>query len=272
MLKISVIWVLLLSSVGVASGQDEAQNAQNTGLGEKPNLPNAGEVQATLKQWVLTRQLIARERAGWTEEKESLADLNEVRLSEMKKLGEFSKAAGSRIAEIDEKRKQFSAEKAELLSWRRELKTQIKVLENELRLLIPLFPLSLRSKVEEAIIRVESPDPERPLQHRTRDVLLVMQACLNFQNTITLDRDIRSIEGEDREVEVLYMGLNQAWYVDQTGKYSGYGTPGLKGWVWTEEAALAVAIRQAIAVQSRQATPAFVTLPFSNAAATSVSK
>ncbi len=234
-------------------------------------LPKAWVVKQALKEWVLTKQLISKETSQWAVEKESLADLNVVRQREIKQLGEFSKAAGIRIAEIDKQRKQFSQEKADLTSWRRGLKTQINVLENELRPLIPLFPLSLRSKMEEALTRLETPDTERPLQHRTRDVLLVMQACLNFQNTITLDADIRPIDGEDREIEILYLGLTQAWYVDQTGKYSGYGVPGPEGWIWTEEPALATSIRQAIAIQSRQATPAFVTLPLSNTAATAAS-
>ena len=194
--------------------------------------------------------------------------MNEVRQHEIGQLGEFSEAAGKRIAEIDKQRKQFTAEESELKTWRRSLKSQVIVLENELRPLISLFPVPLRAKIEEALVRIEEPDTERPLQHRMRDVLLVMQACLNFQNTITVDADIRAIDGEDREVEVLYMGLTQAWYVDQTGKYSGYGVPGLKGWVWTEAPALATAVRQAIAIQSRQATPAFVNLPLSNTANT----
>jgi len=232
-------------------------------------LPKAGVVKRTLKEWVLTKQLISKEASQWAVEKESLADLNVVRQREIKQLGEFSKTAGLRIEEIDNQRKQFSQEKTDLTSWRKDLKKQISVMENELRPLIPLFPLPLRVKVEEAITRLESPEAERPLQHRTRDVLLVMQAYLNFQSTVTLDADIRPIDGQDREVEILYLGLTQAWYVDQTGEYSGYGVPGPEGWVWTEDPALATSIRQAIAIQSRQATPAFVTLPLSNTAAVS---
>ncbi len=236
------------------------------------DLPQASEVRTGLKQWVLTKQMISREQAGWEEQQQTLTDLNGVRQREIKHLGEFTKTAGVRIAEIEKKRKQFSEEEAQLKKWRRDLKAQITKLENELRPLLVIFPAPLRSKMAEVIGRFETADAQEPLQHRTRDVLLLMQAYLNFQNTITLDTDIRSIDGEDREVDVLYMGLTQAWYVDQTGEYSGYGMPGLKGWTWTEEPALATSIRQAIAIQSRQATPAFVRLPFFNASASARSK
>ncbi len=225
----------------------------------------AGEVQATLKQWVETKQLISRERAAWAVEKETLSDLNEIRKREIGQLDEFTKAAATRITEIDEKRKKITEEELGLEKWRKDLGAAVNSLEDQLRPLIILFPIPLRSKVEEAILRIETPDPKRPLQHRSRDLLLVMQAYLNFRNSVTLDKDIRHIDGEEREVDVLYLGMTQAWYVDQTGSYSGYGVPSSKGWVWTEEPILAASVAEAIAIQTRRATPAFVRLPILNA-------
>lgn len=240
------------------------QEAANVAVAEA--LPKASDVQSALKQWVLTKQLISKEQADWAAEKESLVDLNAVRRSESKQLAEFKKAAASRIAEIDGKRKKFSQEEASLKSWRREMKRQISDFEAELKTLLPLFPDPLKAKVQEAIDRLQAEGADRPLQERTRDVLLLMQAYLNFQSVITLDADIREMGGLQREVDVLYLGMTQAWYVDQTGEYSGVGVPTAKGWVWTEAPELAVAIRQAIEVQSRQATPTFVRLPLTNSA------
>ena len=85
-----------------------------------------------------------------------------------------------------------------------------------------------------------------------------MQACLNFHNSITLDTDVRTIEGAEREVDIMYLGLTQAWYVDKTGKFAGYGIPTAAGWQWKEERALAGPVRNAINIQSRQASPAQV--------------
>ncbi len=249
----------VLATASLTLGQEN-----ETAGDSRDNAPSAREVQTALKEWVQTKQLISRERATWTTEQETLFDLSEVRQREIEQLGEFTQAAGDRIEKIDELRKQYADEENSLKEWRRDLERHISTLEAKLRPLIPLFPMTLRAKVEEAVVRLETPDPERSLQHRTRDVLLVMQAYLNFQNTITLDADIRSIDGEDREVEILYLGLTQAWYVDQTGKYSGYGVPGSTGWIWSEEPAIATAVRQTIAIQTRQATPAFVTLPLLN--------
>ncbi len=265
-------YLLLFFCCWFGPGYGVGTLAAQEGSGEAGGIPKAGDVQETLKQWVLTRQMISREKASWAEEQASLADLNEVRQREIEKLGEFSEVAKSRVAEIDEKRKEFKEEEAALKEWRRELGKQVTTLEKRLLPLIPLFPPPLRAKMEEAITRLEASDPQRPLQHRVRDVLLVMEACLNFQNVLSLDADIRSIDGGEREVEVLYLGFTQAWYVDRKGVYSGYGTPGREGWVWTEEPALASAVRQAIDVHNRQATPGFVTLPLSNTATSAANK
>ena len=67
--------------------------------------------------------------------------------------------------------------------------------------------------------------------------------------------------GARREVDILYLGMSQAWYVDAEAKYAGYGVPGETGWVWTEDNSIATSARSAIDIQARRATPAFVKLP-----------
>src|SRR5690606_11610359 len=122
----------------------------------------------------------------------------------------------------------------DMRQWRRDLERRVGELENELRPLLKLFPLPLREKVEEAAIRLEENDPEAPLQNRARDLLAITQAALAFHRNLTADNEVREIEGERREIGVLYLGLAQAYYVDQTGKHAGYGSPTPEGWKWVE--------------------------------------
>lgn len=224
-------------------------------------LPPAGEVQSKLEQWVKTRQLISEESAAWEVEKSTLTGLNEVRLRETEQLDEFITAAGSRVAAIDAQRSQFAEDEVALKAWRSVMEKEVASLEQQIRPLLPRFPAPLRGKVEEALIRIESPDPDQPLQNRTRDILLVLQAYLDFQNTLTVESDIREIAGARREVEILYLGMSQAWYVDIDGKHSGYGIPADSGWTWTEDNSIAPRVRAAIDIQARRAAPTFVELP-----------
>ncbi len=234
------------------------------------SLPKSSELQTRLEQWVKTRQLISEESAAWTAEKATLAGLNEVRLRESGQLDEFIAAAGDRVTEIDGKRAALSKEESDLKTWRREMEKQVAALESRIRPLLPRFPAPLKGKVEEAIIRLESPDPDQPLQNRTRDILLVLQAYLDFQRSVTVESDIREVTGARRELHILYLGMGQAWYVDNEGKYSGYGVPSASGWSWTEDNSIASRVRTAIDIQARRVAPAFVELPLAKVSPGSV--
>lgn len=230
---------------------------------EEP-LPDGEVVKAELQEWVIVKQAISKERSDWEAEKEMLSDLNSIREKEITQLNEFIEAAGERITEVDEKRSGFSDEENSLKDWRRQLESRVTALEKQIRPLLTRLPPPLREKVAEAVLRLETPDASPPLQNRTRDVLLVLQATLEFQNSLTLDGDVREIEGERREIDILYLGLTQAWYADKTGSFGGLGRVTETGWEWIEENRLAPRIRKVIEMQQRSLPPGFVELPVLN--------
>lgn len=225
----------------------------------------AAAVQAKVSEWIKTLQLISAEKAGWETEKQTLTDLNEIRKSEIGKLDEFIRLAEDRVKELDEKRQSFAKEEEDMKQWRRDLEQRLAPLENEIRPLVKLFPLALREKVEEATIRLEENDPEAPLQNRMRDLLAIVQAALDFHRSLSWDNEIREIDGERREIGVLYLGLTQAYYVDQSGKYAGYGSPTPDGWKWVAAPEIASSVRLAIDVFRTNVPPRFVTLPLGHA-------
>jgi hypothetical protein len=93
-----------------------------------------------------------------------------------------------------------------------------------------------------------------------------MQAYLDFQNTITLDGDIREIDGERREIDILYLGLTQAWFVDATGTYGGSGVPTDSGWIWNTDSSIAMRVREAIDIHQKRIPADFLSLPLQNGA------
>lgn len=233
-------------------------------LAQEEPLPEGEVVKAGLQEWIKVKQAISKERSDWEAEKEMLSELNSIREKEIAQLGEFIEAAGERIAEVDKKRSEFTEEEKTLKDWRRQLESSVSELENQIRPLLSRIPTPLREKVAEAVLRLETPDSGAPLQNRTRDVLLVLQATLEFQNALTLDGDVREIEGERREIDILYLGLTQAWYADKTGSFGGLGRVTENGWEWIEENRLAPRIRKVIEIQQRSLPPEFVELPILN--------
>lgn len=228
----------------------------------KPIEPLPATVQEKIREWVKTRKQIAQEAADWEAEKRSLADLNDLRKKEITQIDAFIAAAGERLQDAEKQRTELLAEEESLRTWRASVEERIVKLEANLRAQLPKFPPPLRDKAGDAIARLEDPQPDTPLQNRYRDVLAILGEVGNFHNTLTIDTELRDFDGAQIEVDVLYLGLAQAWYVDRTGRHAGIGRPGAEGWQWTDDASLAGRIRDAIAIQRKLAPPAFVGLPF----------
>lgn len=229
---------------------------------EAAPLPSASLLQKRTEEWIQTRRLIGEEAASWQQEKATLADLDAIRAKEAAQLEEFIQAAGARVDELTKQKASSSSERESLRQWRREFEAAFVELEARVKTLVPRFPTPLRDKVEDAILRLEESAADRPLQDRVRDTLLLLQAAKEFDGSFTVATEVREIEGRQVEVRLLYLGLSQAWYADAGGTRGGYGLPGPDGWTWTEAPGIAPAVRDAIAIQTGEATAAFVTLPF----------
>jgi hypothetical protein len=224
--------------------------------------PDAATVQAKLEKWVETKQATSKEKSDWDAKKAMLRDLNEIRRAEIEKLSEFAAAAEYRIEEIETKRAKFSDEETRLKAWRKEMTEKTEAIENSLRPLLSRMPPPLREKVSESVTRLQTPEADTPLQTRTRDVLLILQAVLEFQNAITIDGDVREVDGKRREVDILYFGLSRAWFCDRNGSYGGYGKVTDKGWEWVDDNRVAAEVRKTIDVRRRDVPPELVELPF----------
>ena len=224
--------------------------------------PPPSVVQEKVREWVRVKKQISAEQADWEAEKLSLADLNALRQKEIANLDELVTAAGSRLEAAEKQRAELLAEEEDLRGRRQVLEDAIERNETVLRALIPRFPPPLRAEVDESLARLEAADPEATLQDRFRDLLVVLGEAEQFDDTITIDAELREIGGENVEVDVLYLGLARAWYVDRNGRHAGTGVPTDAGWEWTENPSVAAAVRDAIAVRRKETAPAIVPLPF----------
>lgn len=259
---LSLTAVLAIAGCPFSFAQEEAA--------ESPESIPPSVVQEKVREWVRTKKQISAERADWEAQKQSMTDLNELRQREIEKLDEIIEAAGSRLADAEKQRAEMLAEEETLREKRQLLEAEIAEAEAQLRAVVPTFPEPLKAKIHEALGRLENQGADASLQDRYRDLLTILGEAGNFDHTITVDSELRDIAGEQVEVDVLYLGLARAWYVDRSGAHAGTGIPSAEGWQWTEDRSVAVAVRNAIAVRRKEAPPAIVSLPFpskSNAAA-----
>ncbi len=228
----------------------------------------AAEVQEKLRQWVKTQQLISGEKAGWEAEKSSLADLNELREQEAAQLDELIATAGTRLSDAETRLAELNEEEESLRTQRAEKESRIGELEAGVRSLLPGFPAPLLEQLGDAVERLQDAESGHgssgaPLQNRYRDVLAVLTEAGAFDSRLTLDTELREIDGRTLEVQVLYLGLANAYFTDRSGAYSGTGKPATAagGWEWSVQPELAASIQQTIGIFQKQASPELVKLP-----------
>ena len=229
-------------------------------------LPAPDLVREKLVKYVEIKKTISKEEADWQTEKELLSDLIKLREQEIEKESEIVAVAEKRVDTITKKKSAFAKEIKERSKWRKEFAKTVSSLEKSLIPNLGYLPAPVKKEVKDAIERLESDEPKTidQLQARFRDVAAILNECTSFNKQIHTYSEIREADGEKLEVEVLYMGLSQAWYVDRTGKRAGIGRPTAEGWVWESKPKIASQIRKAINVQSKRETPAFAKLPIVN--------
>lgn len=253
-LLFSAITMVAIHSAMLVSAQEPAD----------PQSPDL--TREKLVKMVEIKQMISKERSDWDTEKKLLSDLIKLRKQEIEKENEIVGLAEQRVKVIDDKKIAFANEIKEREQWRNEFADTVNALEQSLVPNLGYLPPPVKKELKDAIDRLQSEEPKTidQLQTRFRDVSAILNECTKFNSKIHTYTEIREVEGEKLEVEVLYLGLTQAWYVDRTGRRAGTGTPTETGWVWKSRPAIAAQVRKAIEVQSKRETPAFAKLPILN--------
>lgn len=219
-----------------------------------------------IDKWIEVSRMRAVEEAEWQRERRMLERRIELLEQEEALLDE-------RIAEARESASVAENQRAELLDERATLtqvasatREQIARYEREVNALADLLPPPLLRELEPALARMpHSPNEStQPLAQRAQNLIAVLEAVEQFNNDITLTSEIRELDGGEKvEVQTLYLGLGQAWYLDGTGQRAGILRPVDGQWQSIAAPELAPAIDQAIAIYRNQATAKLIELPVS---------
>ena len=223
----------------------------------------AALAQAAITQWVEARQSLAETRAAWETDREVLAQsiqLHEAALADVK---ERLSETGTSSKQIAREREQLLAEQANLQEASERVATLLSPIETKIRHLAKTLPAPLLSKLEPLLARIPN-NPQATdfsLPERVQTVVGIVSEVEKFNGSISVHSEIqRNQAGEDVQVRTLYLGLAQAYSVDQSGR-AGVGSPGPEGWEWTPADHLAPKINRAIAIYENSQPAAFVSLP-----------
>ncbi|MEW6305016.1 MAG: DUF3450 family protein [Verrucomicrobiota bacterium] len=226
--------------------------------------PKLAETRTALEKWVETKQLTSRIQADWAAEKELLAESIKMFERESRNLDELIAKVNTGNDQVRKEREEQEKLQAQYQAATEKIKSLVTGLEKKVLALARTFPTPLAEKVGSFVKRIpeDAASTKLSASQRLQAVVAILSEADKFNGAITVSSELRkNSAGNEVQVQVVYLGLAQAYFTDKEGKFAGAGQPAADGWKWTTEPALAPAIARAIAVYESKQPPAFVALP-----------
>lgn len=214
------------------------------------------ELRETISKIVDVQTKESEERLDWKARKDEFAALLDLQARELKLLDEELNKAGQSAPSHAEATEGIKTEIAALKE-ARSLATEA-VSRNLPRVvsLAKRLPQPLQKEAEIELATVNAWKPADEPREALRSILTLLAKAEQFNRRFTRTTEIR----DGREVEVLYLGLAQAFYMDKKDK-AGVGHPGADGWEWKEKPEIRAELGKAFEILDKKRPPAMVNLP-----------
>lgn len=219
---------------------------------------------SVVEKWVETRKMIAEARSDWAVEKEILGQSVAAFERELDSLEQRMEQVDSGSGQTDKELLEVQREKEALERAGDELKSALGKLEGRLRGLAPRLPAPVAEKIAPFFNRIpkDAENTKSNLSLRLQNIVGILDELDKFNGGLTVVSELRKTDsGAEVQTRVLYLGLGQAYFVDKTGEFCGYGVPSSAGWTWRVQKELGPAIAKAIGVYENSEPAAFVDLP-----------
>lgn len=217
----------------------------------------------TLSKWIETQQIIAKERNDWAQGKEILQGRIDLVGKEVSVLKEKISQSEAAVSESNRKRDELVAENDQLKALAGQLDSSARSMEAQVRALARSMPEGVLTKLQPLLDRIpaEGATVRVSTAERFQNVLGILNEMNRANSEISVAYEIRKLaDGSSSEVQVIYVGLAQAYYVSPSGE-AGIGTPGPEGWTWKPLPNAAGDILFALEIIQGKHSPAFVPLP-----------
>lgn len=225
--------------------------------------PTLDETRLTLSKWIETQQIISKERNDWAQGKEILQGRIELVGKEVSVLKERITQSESAVAESDKKKQELTAQNDALKTTAAQLNDAVAGMEGQIRKLAKQMPEPIATKLQPLLQRMPAEGaPSRvSTAERFQNVLGILNELNRANSEITVAYEIRTLaDGTSSEVQVIYVGLAQAYYISPRGE-AGIGRPSEDGWKWAPAPEAAASILLALEIIQGKHSPSFVPVP-----------
>jgi len=214
------------------------------------------ELRETISKIVDTQTLESKERLDWEARKQEMTALLELHQRELALLNEELEKAGQSAPGHGETTEEMKAQIDDLKSARRLASEAVARTTPRALSMSKRFPSPLLKDCEAELSNLNAWKPTDEPREALQSVLSLIAKAQQFNRRLTRSSEVR----EDREVEVLYLGLAAAFYADRK-KNAGSGHPGPDGWVWKSNPDIRPELISAFDSLDKKRPPAMVRLP-----------
>jgi len=223
------------------------------------------ETRTVVENWVEARQLASQLKADWRGDREVLEQVIAAFENEKISIENRIDNTDASNLQISDEFDQVSQEKHDLITYSNRLKSEATRLESKLNGLSKRLPNALQDRISTLLDRIPEVPSKTKLSVATRmqTILGVVNEIDKFNSSINVVSELRkNPSGAEVQVQVLYVGLAQAFFSDSTGAFAGVGMPAEEGWNWELRSEWAPRIQRAIEMYQGLQPAAFVSLPF----------
>ncbi|MCF7764533.1 MAG: DUF3450 domain-containing protein [Verrucomicrobia bacterium] len=222
------------------------------------------EVRTALEKWVETRQLIGKTESDWKVNGETLRQTIQLLEQERASIREQMTTVSTNSVTVAKERVEAEISKKELTLGLDSVRELVSGFEARLRELSAAFPPPLLERIQPVLQRIPADSAQTKLSasERVQTVVTLLNEIDKFNGAITVASQVqKNPSGAEVQVDTLYLGLGQAYFVDKSGDYAGVGIPTVRGWDWEARPGLASKINQALAIYRNTRPAEFLSLP-----------
>jgi len=225
---------------------------------------SVADTRATLAKWVETRQMIFRLKADWDEDRETIKSTISLFKVQQERLAEKLAQVGEQNGQVAKETTEHETQLKKCMAALDKVEEMVVGFESKLKAQIPNYPPPLVS--QELVSKIISLIPEDsretkvPLISRVQNLILILKAVQEFNSELLVASEIRRNGDKEIEVQAIYLGLGQAWFVSKDGSFAGTGGPSENGWIWQPDPSIAGQVQDAIAVYDKSKPASYVAL------------
>lgn len=214
------------------------------------------ELRAAISGIVEIQSQASKELRDWETRKVVMAELLDVHRREIELLNEELETSGRSAPGHDDSVAGATEEIAALRETRAKLTAAVERSRPRVLALARRFPGPLAAEVQSELASLAAWETGNEPREALQPLLGVLSKASQFNRRISRSLEIVN----DREVEVVYLGLARAFYADRSG-VAGIGVPAADGWEWRADTSLNRRVIRAFEILDQKRPPSRVELP-----------